>query len=548
MVQREGMLHPRTTALALIAAVACAERAPTSSSPASSAPSASASESASVAAPDPEPPDGGADAALADRPSGPLVATRALASWIYEKPHRESQHVGVLRVGARIARSAQPVDAPGCNGPSTHWYSVEPRGFVCPGFEGVTLDVDDPAIVLASQFPPKSDQPFPYGYGTSFGTPLYVRAPTADEQAKLEGNVAEHIAAMAKVRAKLSDKKRWPELVFDPSPMPTLLADHALSPAITDIKLASGALVAGRGWPDWRMSFLTSFDVDGRVFYLTHEHFLVPFDRIRPAKPPFEFQGVELAPPDQPGEHLPIVWVNWHPVPLYIYDEAKRGLRPTKEELPLQAHAQVTAQPLFLGGAKFHELLAPPPGALEPGARYVVKDGPTFRVDALPAVPPNVGADDLWIDIAIASQTLVLYKGTLPIFATLVSTGVDGAGDPEKTKSTPRGLFRIRSKHITARMAAEEKPPAKEGDKPDPRYRVDDVPYVQYFHAGYALHGAYWHDNFGTPRSHGCVNLSPHDAMYIFQKTTPGVPKPWHGVFGGVAGGELGTWIHIRVY
>jgi L,D-transpeptidase catalytic domain len=245
---------------------------------------------------------------------------------------------------------------------------------------------------------------------------------------------------------------------------------------------------------------------------------------------------------------LPIVWVNWHPVPLYIYDEAKHGLRPTKEELPLQAHAAVTAQPLMLGGAKFHELLAPPKDALEPGARYVVKDGPTFRVDALPAVPPNVGADDLWIDIAIASQTLVLYKGTLPIFATLVSTGVDGAGDPEKTKSTPRGLFRIRSKHITARMAAEEKPPAKEGDKPDPRYRVDDVPYVQYFHAGYALHGAYWHDNFGTPRSHGCVNLSPHDAMYLFQKTTPGVPASWHGVFGGVAGGEQGTWIHIRVY
>ena len=546
------MLKPRWTALVLIGAVAaCAERAPSTS--AAPSPSTSASVAPVIDAEplaESETPDASSDApAVADRPAGPLIATRALVSWIYEKPHRESQHVGVLRVGGRIGRSAQPVDAPGCNGPSTHWYAVEPRGFLCPGFEGVTLDVDDPAVVLASQFPPKSDEPFPYGYGTSFGTPLYVRAPTAAEQAKLEGNVTEHIAAMAKQRAKLSDKKRYPELVFaTPSPIPTLLADHALSPAITDMRLASGALVAGRGWPDWRMSFLTSFDVEGRVFYLTHEHFLVPFDRVRAAKPPYDFQGVEIAPPDQPGEHLPLVWINWHPAPLYVFDEAKRAARPTKEELPFQAHAAIKSQPIILGGVKFHELLAPPKDALEPTARYIVRDGPALRVDAATAVPPNVGADDLWMDISIGAQTLVLYKGLAPFFATLVSTGVDGAGDPEKTKSTPRGLFRIRSKHITARMAAEEKPPAKEGDKPDPRYRVDDVPYVQYFHAGYALHGAYWHDAFGQPRSHGCINLSPKDAMYVFQKTTPGVPGGWHGVFGSVGGGEQGTWVHIRVF
>jgi hypothetical protein len=547
------MFRSRWPALALALLAACAERAPTTSSTAPSpSASASAEPSASAASIAPSaavvPSASAGDDAAAPVATKPLIATRALVAWIFEKPHRDAQHIGVLRVGARIARSAEPVEAPGCNGPSTKWYAVEPRGFLCTGMDGVTLDTDDPAVALASRFPPKSDEPFPYGYGTSFGTPLYVRAPTAEEQQKLEGNVAEHIAAMAKVRAKLSDKKRWPEQVFaTPSEMPAELASHALSPAITDIKLASGAIVGGRGWPDWRMSFLTSFDVDGRVFYLTHEHFLVPFDRVRPAKPPYEFEGVELAAPDAPGVHLPIVWVNWHDVPLYIYDESKRALLPTTEVLPLQAYAEVKAQPLMLGGAKYHELASPPKGALVPDARYVVKDGPTFRVDPLP-VPPNVGADDVWIDIAIASQTLVMYRCTVPTFATLVSTGVDGAQDPEKTKSTPRGLFRIRSKHITARMAADEKAPAKEGDKPDPRYRVDDVPYVQYFHAGYALHGAYWHDNFGTPRSHGCVNLSPKDALYVFKHTTPSVPSGWHGVFGGVAGAENGTWIHIRVY
>jgi len=55
------------------------------------------------------------------------------------------------------------------------------------------------------------------------------------------------------------------------------------------------------------------------------------------------------------------------------------------------------------------------------------------------------------------------------------------------------------------------------------------VPYVQYFHEGYALHSAYWHDHFGVARSHGCINLSPIDAQRVFGFTDPPVPEGWHG-------------------
>ena len=55
-----------------------------------------------------------------------------------------------------------------------------------------------------------------------------------------------------------------------------------------------------------------------------------------------------------------------------------------------------------------------------------------------------------------------------------------------------------------------------------------DVPFVQYFTEGYALHAAYWHDEFGTPQSHGCVNLSPNDAAWLFDWTDPQVPAAWH--------------------
>src|SRR6185437_6031612 len=56
-----------------------------------------------------------------------------------------------------------------------------------------------------------------------------------------------------------------------------------------------------------------------------------------------------------------------------------------------------------------------------------------------------------------------------------------------------------------------------------------DVPYIQHFHEGYALHGAFWHDEFGHPRSHGCINLAPADAAWLFEWTDPVVPPDWHG-------------------
>ena len=61
-------------------------------------------------------------------------------------------------------------------------------------------------------------------------------------------------------------------------------------------------------------------------------------------------------------------------------------------------------------------------------------------------------------------------------------------------------------------------------------YSLRDVPFVEYFHKGYALHAAYWHDQFGKVRSHGCINLAPIDAAWLFEWTDPQVPLGWHGV------------------
>jgi lipoprotein-anchoring transpeptidase ErfK/SrfK len=76
-------------------------------------------------------------------------------------------------------------------------------------------------------------------------------------------------------------------------------------------------------------------------------------------------------------------------------------------------------------------------------------------------------------------------------------------------------------------------------------FQLRDVPYIQYFESGYALHVAYWHDVFGTPRSHGCVNLSPVDAHRVFLWTEPAVPEGWHAINAGEELGE-GTVVIIH--
>jgi lipoprotein-anchoring transpeptidase ErfK/SrfK len=57
-----------------------------------------------------------------------------------------------------------------------------------------------------------------------------------------------------------------------------------------------------------------------------------------------------------------------------------------------------------------------------------------------------------------------------------------------------------------------------------PNYYLPDVPYTMYFYGGYALHGAYWHNNFGQPMSHGCVNLSIADSQTLFEWADPVIP------------------------
>jgi lipoprotein-anchoring transpeptidase ErfK/SrfK len=149
--------------------------------------------------------------------------------------------------------------------------------------------------------------------------------------------------------------------------------------------------------------------------------------------------------------------------------------------------------------------------------------------------PASVREGERWIDVDLASQTLVAYEGDRPVFATLVSTGKGREGTDQ---ATPKGETRIWVKLESSNMDN------LEDEEAERYYAIEDVPYVQFFAKGVGLHGAFWHRSFGQVRSHGCVNLAPLDAQRLFSFTSPHLPVGWTAVLPTDV--EQGTIVRVR--
>lgn len=121
--------------------------------------------------------------------------------------------------------------------------------------------------------------------------------------------------------------------------------------------------------------------------------------------------------------------------------------------------------------------------------------------------PADLGEAERWIRVDLTAQTVTAYEGLNPLRSFLVSTGVPGY-------NTVTGEFRVRMK------VSEQVMSGGEPDTPD-YYYLPEVKWVMYFYEEFALHGSYWHDNFGTPMSHGCVNMTNADAKWLFDFAGP---------------------------
>jgi len=128
-----------------------------------------------------------------------------------------------------------------------------------------------------------------------------------------------------------------------------------------------------------------------------------------------------------------------------------------------------------------------------------------------------------------------VYEGDKPVFATLVSTG---RGKQGASDATPIGTYRVWAKLTSANMDN------LEDENANHYYRMETVPWVQFFSKGVALHGAFWHHSFGHQRSHGCVNLTPLDAQRVFYLTSPRIPAGWTAIL--PTAGEQGSLVRVR--
>lgn len=117
--------------------------------------------------------------------------------------------------------------------------------------------------------------------------------------------------------------------------------------------------------------------------------------------------------------------------------------------------------------------------------------------------PPEGVTNGRWIEVNLYEQTLSVYDRSTLVFATLIASGAE----PYYTRP---GTFTIYKELDTTPMRG-----AFEADRSD-FYYLEDVPYVLYYDQARALHAAYWRTRFGFAQSHGCINLSPGDARWIF--------------------------------
>lgn len=140
----------------------------------------------------------------------------------------------------------------------------------------------------------------------------------------------------------------------------------------------------------------------------------------------------------------------------------------------------------------------------------------SLRPEDLAPVHPEIDPRQKVIEVILKQQRLIAYEEGGVVLDTSVSTGIKGF-------ETPMGAFRIYAVRLARRMAGVDIVKGKK--KP---WELPFVPFVMFFGPkGEALHGTYWHNDFGTRRSHGCINLKTEDAWFLFRWIYPQMPDPF---------------------
>ncbi|HSO31654.1 MAG TPA: L,D-transpeptidase [Labilithrix sp.] len=471
--------------------------------------------------------------------------------------------LGYIRQGSRVPVIAEAHPKANCK---EGWYELVQGGFVCGKY--ASLDANHPRVKLAPHAPDMvSSLPYQYGYNVANGTPLYRTIPSREERLQIEPWLApkpKKARRSSEESASADDGDATPGVAIGNAALTLTKSTQTVGAGGSSDPLGvTGELDAGVPWylrdydggkpqvtlDDLRgegpvsrrmvKGFFLALDKDfgggGSRWWKTTGGLLAPYERVMVYKQASDFHGVwldekatgalapssagdggaaepkkEIADLAKSGSKAQIGIITMYKSKKYIVSTSKKAVT-TGDPISRHSVLRLTGESVTINGATYDET--------DDGWWMKASEGVKTNPGA---APKDLKADEKWVDVNVKTQTLVAYEGDRPVFATAVSTGLEDRSDKEKDHHTPTGTWRIREKHIAATM---------DGDvASDGPYSIEDVPWIMYFNGSYALHGAFWHNQFGRTKSHGCVNLAPLDAKALFAWTEPHVPEGWHGV------------------
>lgn len=480
------------------------------------------------------------------------------------RPHSDAPVIGYMRRGARFRASAR-VPGVGCR---RGWFEVPGDGFVCRG-EGFLIDDEPPSFEPVPVAAALEDAlPYAYAYTGRADVPQYWRVPTLSEEARarevLETLAESEAADAAAAEAALVEAATVEAAAAEVTEAVAEAAQETAQSAPTDVVADAGAVDAGATVepaaaveaeahaveaeappPPGEENETGVAEVDpslveaargqveipdfvrlrmGRGFYVSLDGIVTDHGRRFYRTVRGAFVRAENVLENEPPTHRGVVLGRQWQLPVaFVFRTGARRVRRAsngsfRNDGTIARHTAYPVGDTMRRGR--HEYTVARGGyATRRSAVRIAQ--PTER-------PTEIPSGDRWIHVDLSEQTLVAYEDESPVFATTVSTGRAGF-------ETPTGLYQVRSKHVSTTMddlnAGEES------------YLIEDVPWTMYFEGNYALHAAFWHRSFGRVRSHGCVNLAPADARWVFQWSTPTLPAAWHGMFSDAR--HPGTWIYI---
>jgi hypothetical protein len=495
---------------------------------------------------------------------GPFLGITRTSVGIYAGPNsKRATKIGYAQEGALLPVKANTVKGDGCD---AGYYEVVGGGFIC-GDAGTT-NTNDPRVANAPKQPNlNSVLPFTYARNSRNGAPLYRAVPSREQQKRYEPYLfKDELVAERALESAPAPKRAAPKPAEAPKPVnkPTLhqaqlsmLGEEALkklqaaeqnTPAaikpptppaedtdlpgvevpdeddrkwwqkdnvdpstikLADLSAEGDDILAQRLVRGFFIAVDRKFQWNGRQWFRSTKGYVAPTDTFG-VTVGSKFQGAVLS--DE--WRLPMGWVVGYQKTRNTYE-----IDPVAQKVKLNGSLKrltavnLTGNEVQIGKHTYVETS---------DQSWLRKDD--VRVTSPGPAPADLQPNERWIDINLSTQTAILFVGTTPVYATIISSGKTHS-QKELDHRTPTGEWRIREKHITSTMDGDG---SAAGDMP---YSIEAVPYVMYFHRSYAVHGAFWHENYGVKMSHGCINMAPLDAKYMFFHTEPEVPQGWQGAW-----------------